>query len=162
MYRYTYPRSYTVGFGRSIGYSIGHVIAHTLVKEGQKQMVKMIENRHRIIDADFVDIPSASQRWDRKRAHSGMQNDFSTSWNKPKPQPTYVYPRAHKTPVYKILFWMAVGALGFFYFGTDYFNRLPNNVESYYYMPDGRKMCLYKTFPGQPKSEWDLFPRMCQ
>lgn len=166
MYHYNYgPRGYNVSFRRSFGYAMGHTIARAIVEEGSQKMHKMIENRHRIIDAEFTDVEPSHMRWQRKHAQFGS-GDFSRAANQPRStrvnmQPTFQpYPIRHKTPWYKIAFWMTVGALAFFYFGTDYFIGMPKDVVGYYYKPDGTKLCYMRNTTGKP-SEWDSWPVLC-
>lgn len=170
MYHYNYsygPRGRNVSFRRSMGYAMGHTFGRAIADIGANAMHKMIENHYKIVDAEWEEVTPPHVRWQRKHAQFG-QHDFANSWNKPRATRVNMQPSfpphhpyvASKTPWYKIIFWMTVGAMAFFYFGTDYFSGMPKDVVGYYYMPDGRKMCYMRNTTGKP-SDWDSWPTLC-
>ena len=168
MYNHYYnQRGFRVSFRRSLGRAIGHTVGHAIVHIGAETMQKLLENRHRIVDAEWETVKPPHMRWQAKHAKFGT-NDFSNNWNKPSATAASVntnwhYPRpivSAKTPLYKIAFFMFIGAVAWTYIGAEYLLSTPKDVIGYHYLPNGQKLCYMRNTSNRI-SEWDSFPVKC-
>lgn len=157
MQNYSYPisRGYKVGFSRSLGYAMGHVVAHTLLQQGKKAMQLRLEDKHKryrenVIDAEFEDVGA---RWAHKHAQFG--GDYSRSVNKPAPRVTVIN---KGTPLWKIILFVVLGAIGWSIIGNGWLHKEPSNAVGYYYTENGEKYCMLKS---KTPNEWDIFPTVC-